>query len=168
MGERILSFLGVMVAGCTLLTEPASEERSQGSTATPGDVQDVPARSDSGSSPKTPPAHPREAPPRQLGGVSHILVSYAGAARSRVTRSKEEARQRARDLLERLRNGAEFGRLATEFSDDSTSRVNRGSLEVPAGTWVEPFARAAAGLAPGSISDLVETPFGFHIIKRDK
>lgn len=171
MAERMVPrpLLGVLLAGCTSLTEPQSEERTEPSAATSSPAPGISARLDRGTTvenakPERQPVRPGE----QLGDISHILVSYAGAARSRATRSKEEALQRARELLERLRKGADFGALAAESSDDSTSRWNRGSLGVPAGPWVEPFARAAAALPPGGMSDLVETPFGFHIIKREK
>lgn len=162
-----LSLLGVLLAGCTTLTEPQSEERRKPATPTASPAPSSSARPKDETSAVPPQPEPVRSG-EHLGDVSHILVSYAGAARSRTTRSREEARERARELLQRLRNGADFGALAAEASDDSTSRWNRGSLGVPVGPWVEPFARTAAALPPGSVSDLVETPFGFHIIKREK
>lgn len=171
MAERMvpLPLLGVLLAGCTSLTEPQSEERTEPSEPASSPAPGISARPDQGATAKrAQPEQPLVRPGEQTGDVSHILVSYAGAARSRATRSQEEALQRARELLEQLRKGADFGALAAESSDDSTSRWNRGSLGIPVGPWVEPFARAATALPPGAMSDLVETPFGFHIIKREK
>jgi peptidyl-prolyl cis-trans isomerase C/peptidyl-prolyl cis-trans isomerase SurA len=115
-------------------------------------------------------AKPLERPPAQeLITASHILVSYAGATRSQATRSKDEARTLAGQLLARVRKGEDFGELAVTHSDDPTAKANRGNLgPSPASAWVKPFGDAALALRAGEVSDLVETPFGIHIIKRDK
>ncbi len=101
--------------------------------------------------------------------VSHILVSYAGAsqAEASVTRTREEALERADNLKIRLTNGENFANLARGESD-GPSAAQGGSLGTIARGDVAPaFETAAFGLQQGGISDVVETEFGFHIIRAD-
>lgn len=102
-------------------------------------------------------------------GASHILVAYRGATRAKptVTRSKEDARQLAQSLAERARQGGmDFAQLAREASDGPTG-IEGGALpKFGRQQMVKPFSDAAFALQPGQISDVVETNFGFHIIKR--
>ena len=104
--------------------------------------------------------------------ASHILVAYQGAMRAspQVTRSKAEARARAVELRDRLRLGTlDFREAAVSFSDDPGSASRKGALGTFArASMVKPFADAAFALAPGEISDVVETDFGFHIIWREE
>jgi parvulin-like peptidyl-prolyl isomerase len=80
--------------------------------------------------------------------------------------SKEEARQKAQALLDRARKGEDFAKLAKENSDDPGSKDKGGEYDFfSRGQMVPEFETAAFVLNPGQISDLVETPFGFHIIK---
>lgn len=104
-------------------------------------------------------------------GAQHILISYEGAERSEVTgRTKEEAKAKAEALLPQVRAEPEkFGELATTNTDDPTGKTSGGDL----GTFkregmTKPFSDAAFKLEVGAISDVVETEFGFHIIKRTK
>jgi peptidyl-prolyl cis-trans isomerase D len=102
-------------------------------------------------------------------GASHILVSYQGATRAKptVTRTKQEALTLARQLAAEARKpGVDFGQLARDASD-GPSGVEGGALpKFGRQQMVKPFSDAAFGLKPGEISDVVETNFGFHIIKR--
>lgn len=102
-------------------------------------------------------------------GASHILVAYQGATRAKptVTRTKEEARKLALSLAERARQpGMDFATLAREASDGPTG-IEGGALpKFGRQQMVKPFSDAAFALQPGQISDVVETNFGFHIIKR--
>lgn len=102
-------------------------------------------------------------------GAAHILVAYRGATRAKptVTRSKEEARKLAQSLAERARQGGtDFAQLAREASDGPTG-IEGGALpRFGRQQMVKPFSDAAFALQPGQISDVVETNFGFHIIKR--
>ena len=76
---------------------------------------------------------------------------------------------RAESLLVQLRQGADFGTLARRFSDDPTTKDRGGDLGwFRRGMMVQSFDRAAFGLRPGEISGIVESPFGFHIIKVDR
>lgn len=80
--------------------------------------------------------------------------------------AKRIAYDKAKQLLDSLKNGADFSELARRNSDDSASAVNGGDLgRVKKGVFVKPFEDAAFLLKPGEISDIVETEYGYHIIK---
>jgi foldase protein PrsA len=70
-------------------------------------------------------------------------------------------------ILERIRNGEKFGKLAKELSIDSGSAKKDGSLGYfTKGMMVKPFEEAAFKLQIGEISQPIKTEFGYHIIKR--
>ncbi len=97
--------------------------------------------------------------------IRHILVSTGN-------RTEEQARKRAEELLQKVRSGGDFAKLAKEFSDDPGSKQNGGSLgAIPrsqvAALFVPEFAKAVEALQPGQVSDLVKTQYGFHIIRLD-
>lgn len=117
------------------------------------------------------PAAPGRAPeagPATIG-ASHVLVMHRASERvpPTVTRTREEARARIDDVLRRARAGQDFAALAREFSDEPGAATSGGSLGTfGRGSMVPPFERAAFALTVGQISDVVETGFGFHVIKR--
>lgn len=79
---------------------------------------------------------------------------------------KETARAKAAQLLDSIRGGADFAALARQFSDDVASAKNGGDLgQARRGLFVKEFEEAAFALQPEQVSDVVESPFGFHIIK---
>jgi parvulin-like peptidyl-prolyl isomerase len=79
---------------------------------------------------------------------------------------KEEVRRRALEVLQRAKAGEDFATLAKEYSDDPGTRDSGGDLGFfGRGQMTPTFENAANALALGQISDLVETPFGLHIIK---
>ena len=79
---------------------------------------------------------------------------------------KTESRQKAEAILDSVRRGADFAALAKKFSEDAGSAKNGGDLGlVRRGIFVKEFEEAAYALEPGQISGIVETQFGFHIIK---
>jgi parvulin-like peptidyl-prolyl isomerase len=76
------------------------------------------------------------------------------------------ARQKAEDLLKRARAGEDFAALAKENSEDPGSKEKGGDLGwFSRGQMVKQFEDAAFGLKDNEISDIVESPFGYHIIK---
>jgi peptidyl-prolyl cis-trans isomerase SurA len=86
--------------------------------------------------------------------------------------SKERARVRAESLLAEIKRGADFEQIAKRESADSGSRVNGGDLGwTRRGKMVPEFDRWLFGyyaLAPGQLSPVVESPFGYHIIRVDR
>lgn len=88
----------------------------------------------------------------------HILISSGT--------DEEGARQEALDILERVRDGADFAAMARQFSDDTGSQMRGGSLGwFERGSMVAPFEDAAFGADVGEVVGPVETQFGYHIIK---
>jgi peptidyl-prolyl cis-trans isomerase C len=95
--------------------------------------------------------------------ASHILVTVPEGADGP---TKDKAREKAEGLLKQIKAGGDFAALAKANSADPGSAINGGDLGFfSPGQMVGPFNDVAFKLAPGSVSDLVETQFGFHIIK---
>ena len=70
-------------------------------------------------------------------------------------------------VLERIKNGEKFGKLAKELSIDSGSAKRDGNLGYfGRGKMVKEFENAAFNLQAGQISEPVKTQYGYHIIKR--
>ena len=91
--------------------------------------------------------------------ASHILLKTEG---------KDDAavKKQAEDLLAKAKGGADFAQLATKFSEDEVSAKKGGDLDFFSRTeMVKEFSDAAYALAPGQISDLVKSQYGYHIIK---
>ncbi len=103
--------------------------------------------------------------------AQHVLVAYRGAkgAPRDVKRTKAEARKLAEEILAKARAGTEFAKLAEQYSDDPGTKTNLGNLgKFTKDKMVPEFAGPAFALREGEISDVVETPFGFHVIKRNQ
>jgi len=93
--------------------------------------------------------------------VAHILFKTVG----KTDAEAEEIRKKAEDVLKKAKAGANFGELAKQNSEDTTKEKG-GDLDwIVRGQTVPEFEQAAFTLPAGSISDLVKTQYGFHIIK---
>jgi peptidyl-prolyl cis-trans isomerase C len=98
--------------------------------------------------------------------ASHILLMYEGSMRSRATRSKDEAQTQMAEIKTQLDAGGDFAELARSHSD-CPSGMQGGDLGAfGRGQMVGEFEEAAFGLEVGGTSDVIETPFGYHVIKR--
>lgn len=98
--------------------------------------------------------------------VTHILVANREPTGREFAPSEvEERRQKAEKLLADIKKGADFVKLVKEHTDDRISRERDGEYTFPRGQMVPEFEAAAFALAPGQISDIVTTQYGFHIIK---
>jgi peptidyl-prolyl cis-trans isomerase C len=96
----------------------------------------------------------------------HILVRADNTASED---DKKKAREKAELYLKKIKDGEDFTKLASEFSDDPGSKAKGGDLGFfPRGRMVKPFEDAAFSLQSGQVSGIVETQFGFHIIKVDE
>jgi peptidyl-prolyl cis-trans isomerase C len=95
--------------------------------------------------------------------ASHILVRVpANSSPAEV----EAARKKAAGILAEVKAGKDFAALAKQHSDDPGSGANGGDLGFfERGQMVPPFEQAAFALPPGQTSDLVQSDFGFHIIR---
>lgn len=101
--------------------------------------------------------------------ASHILIQYKGALRAEptVTRTKEQAKDVIASIAQRLQKGERFETIASKESDGD-SRKTAGSIgTLSRGAMPEAFENTAFSLKQGSTSEVVETPYGFHIIRAD-
>jgi len=124
----------------------------------PEDVDDEPVG-------PTPDGQPAEV------GARHILVMHddSQSKPEGVERTREEARARATECLIKLRGGSDFTEMVNEYSDEPGAAARGGDLGLfSRDVMVKPFADAAFALEVGEVSELVETVFGFHIIKRTR
>lgn len=96
----------------------------------------------------------------------HILVN---AGKTATEDEKEKAREKAEGLLKRLKDGEAFDKLASEFSDDTASKAKGGDLGFfEKGKMIPAFESALVSLKPGEMSGIIETRFGYHIIKLEE
>ena len=94
--------------------------------------------------------------------VEHILFKTVGKTDAEVA----EIHQKAEDVLKQARHGANFEDLAKKYSEDDGTKPKGGDLGwIVDGQTVPEFQQAAFSVPKGTISDLVKTQYGFHIIK---
>ena len=160
--------LGLVLGGCVLTTHEAPSEPPRGAVQQVWPPLGVP--------PATPIQNEGEegqgtttaARPETIA-ARHVLVMHRGGMRApdTITRSKEEAKLRAGEALKRARAGEDFAKLVGEYSDEPGAGARGATLgRFPRGVMVKEFENAAFSLEPGQISEVIESPFGFHIIQR--
>jgi peptidyl-prolyl cis-trans isomerase D len=108
--------------------------------------------------------HPDEFQVEEKRRASHILISLSPEAKKE---DKEKAREKLQEIKKKLEEGADFTKLAEEYSDDKASAEKGGDLGFFTYPVMTPeFSKAVFSLEKvGEISDVVETPYGFHLIK---
>jgi len=113
-----------------------------------------------------------EAP--EMVRASHILISTKDPADTNLNpmlqkdlppEQKAAKRKQAEDLLKRARAGEDFAKLAKQYSDDPGSKDTGGEYTFPRGRMVPEFETAAFSLKTNEVSDIVQTSYGYHIIK---
>lgn len=101
--------------------------------------------------------------PGQRVRARHILLSYPQDADEA---ARDSVGELAETLQQRAASGEDFAPLAREHSQDQGTAQEGGDLGwFERGRMVQPFEEAAFALQPGEVSDVVETPFGLHVIK---
>lgn len=96
--------------------------------------------------------------------LQHILIMAQQTAPDSV---KARARKQAEGVLAQVKSGKDFGTIAQQVSQDQGSARDKGFLPPSnKGAFVKEFEETGWKLAPGQVSGLVESPFGFHIIRR--
>lgn len=94
--------------------------------------------------------------------VRHILISVS----SQDPKADAAAKAKAQGILDQLQHGADFAKLAKEYSDDPGSKAQGGELGwIKHGATVPAFDKAAFALQPSQTSGLVRSQFGYHIIQ---
>jgi peptidyl-prolyl cis-trans isomerase NIMA-interacting 1 len=107
--------------------------------------------------------------PLTIGG-RHILIAYQNAQRAapEITRTRDEARTLAQQVANEARSGKDWVALWKQHSNEPGGREGGDLGTFGRGQMVPAFEHAAFDLGVGEISDVVETPFGFHVIQRMK
>jgi hypothetical protein len=104
-----------------------------------------------------------QAQPNAEVWARHILFRVPADASPQV---RDSVMSRARGVLEQARGDADFAQLAAQYSEEPGAADRGGDLGYfSTGDMIPQFEDAAFRLQPGQVSDLVETPFGIHIIK---
>jgi peptidyl-prolyl cis-trans isomerase NIMA-interacting 1 len=162
-----LGITALCAAGCPAAPPTPSERAPASATiphAAPSSVGSLTPPIDTG-------APVADAAPTVVG-AAHILVAYKGAlgAAPTIVRSKADAKKRAGEAHEKLvAHQGTFEELVAKYSDDGLSKPAGGKLgNFERNVFPPAFSDAAFGLALGGVSDVVETPRGFHVIVRTK
>jgi PPIC-type PPIASE domain len=142
-----------------------------GIAAKPGASQDKTASTTSTTSTASPASAANKPPEqRQEYGAKHLLVQYKGSQRAAptITRTEDEAKARATEAMKKARTpGTKFEDVVKEYSDEPGAAQRGGDLgKFHKGQMVPEFQNAVEKLKVGEVSDLVKTPFGYHVIQR--
>jgi foldase protein PrsA len=98
--------------------------------------------------------------------VRHVLIATVDSQTGEEKRSEEEALKLAREVKEKLENGADWNEIAKQYSEDPGSKENGGLYEnYKTNLWVEAFKNAVNTQPIGVVGDPVLTEYGYHVIK---
>jgi parvulin-like peptidyl-prolyl isomerase len=110
--------------------------------------------------------------------VTHFLIAFKSAQyMPQAKRTKEQAREVAKSLLQDAVGGRPFEEIVEKFTDDKDQKTGKpntnngkpGSYTFPPPQMMPAFDKAARDTPVGKIApEPVETPYGFHVIRRDK
>jgi peptidyl-prolyl cis-trans isomerase C len=107
-------------------------------------------------------AYAQESAGDKTASVRHILLMTQG----KTDAEKAAAKAKIEGLLTQAKSGADFAELAKTYSEDPGSKDNGGLYEnFPRGQMVKPFEDAAFSVPVGQLSGVIETQFGYHILK---
>ncbi len=100
--------------------------------------------------------------------AKHILIPLINLETGEALNEKElsDAKKLAQDIAKKIKNGEDFDKLMNEYSKDTGLENNPNGYTFTKGEMVPEFEEAAFALGEGSISDIIETTYGLHIIKR--
>ncbi len=159
-----------------------AEATTQGKTQPQGQVEtqtQPEVTMDAKAADQATPVKPQEEP--QHIQVQHILIGFAGSVPGKpITRTKEQAKELAYQILARARKGESFDELVREYTDDSPPGiygmsgigVSPGPGEYPRDRMVPAFGSVGFAISPGNIGvadyDPAASPYGWHVIKRLK
>ncbi len=169
MNTRIVGLLALVALGACedkydQMKQQAAASASAAAAASASALSRALASASASASP------PKEEKPPEWIMAQHILVAYKGADKCprKVTRTKEEARKRADEAHARAVEGQmDFGDVAKLYSDDPSGAERQGSTgKIDRQALVKALSDAAFALKVDEISPVVETQFGFHVIKR--
>lgn len=97
--------------------------------------------------------------------VRHILIRNP-MSKSDSTDDKNKRKEKAEEVLKKIKAGEDFAGLASEYSEDQGSKEKGGDLGlITKGMMAPELEKVAFSLKPGEVSDIIETRYGFHIIK---
>jgi len=168
--RRDSTWIGAVLAICAALIVAMAAggcgERKQAETS--GTSATNEAAGQQGTQPAEGTQAPKVVQPAPPGTIraSHILLAYQGSGVETATRTKEEARKLAEEMLARVRKGESFEQLAATYSDCPSAEAGGDLGFFARGRMVRPFDEASFALKTGQVSGIVETQFGYHIIKR--
>jgi hypothetical protein len=101
--------------------------------------------------------------------AQHLVVMHRDSRNAPpvIVRSKAEAKARAEQALQLLRDGANPDEIMAKYSDEPGAAERHGDLgRFSRKQMVKKFSEAAFKLKPGEVSEVIETEFGFHVIRR--
>jgi parvulin-like peptidyl-prolyl isomerase len=104
---------------------------------------------------------------KEIADVEHILIGTKDSTGVDLPSDEREAKLKlAESILKRARDGEDFAKLASLYSDDPNTKDTGGEVKISRGGAVPPeFEAAAFSLKTNQISDVVQTVYGYHIIK---